>query len=339
VNDCAARLPAMGPSGSIPGFHVQREAFGLSMLRQRTLGTAVSCTGIGLHSGDKVTVTLRPAHPDHGIVFYRTDLASSPPIPARIDRVVDSRRATTLGVDDVRIATVEHLLAALCGMGVDNVRVEVDGPEIPILDGSAAPFVYVLRTAGIVSQKPSKRFLLVRRPVEVRSNGQWARIAPARRLSIACTIDFDHPLIQRQTYRMDFSDSAFAQDVARARTFGFMEEVERMRRENLALGGTLGNAVVVDDFHILNPDGLRFPDEFVRHKVLDALGDLMLVGIPIVGQFESYKGGHATNHDLLRVLLGTSRAAEVVEVQSRRDLREVEDSLRGWGTQPEAATA
>jgi UDP-3-O-[3-hydroxymyristoyl] N-acetylglucosamine deacetylase len=285
---------------------------------QRTVAKRVSCTGVGLHSGKPATLSLAPAPPDAGITFVRRDLGVE--IPARADLVTDTLLSTTVARGGASVATVEHVLAALTGMGVDNCRVEVEGPELPILDGSAAPFVYLIQEAGIRTQRAGKRFLIVRETVEVTDGDKLARIEPAAELSIRFTIDFDHPLITDQTMEFVFSDRRFVREVAPARTFCMLRDVERMKASGRAQGGSLENAIVVDEFSILNPDGLRFPDEFVRHKVLDALGDLTLAGMPIIGRFTAVKGGHALNQALVRRVLAQRSAHRVVRVTAEQEL-------------------
>jgi UDP-3-O-[3-hydroxymyristoyl] N-acetylglucosamine deacetylase len=292
------------------------------MLNQRTVKTAVTGSGIGLHSGSQARFTLLPAAPDTGIVFVRTDLDPKVEIPARAANVVSTRLATTLGHANITIGTVEHLMAALYGLGVDNARIEIDGPELPIFDGSAQYFVDLIREAGgTVAQRRPKRFLVVRRTVVVSDDagGRNVRLEPASRFQLDCTIDFDHPLLSRQHFEMTFSDTAFVRDVARARTFGFGKDVDAMHAAGLAKGGSLENAVVIDDFSIRNPEGLRFPDEFVRHKVLDAIGDLALLGAPMIGRYVGYKAGHMLNTQLIGRLLEDPRAYEIMEFQTRRD--------------------
>ena len=296
---------------------------------QRTVGKRVSCTGVGLHCGKPATLTFAPAAPDSGIVFVRRDLGIE--LPARADMVVDTMLSTSLGAGGVRLATVEHVLAALTGMGVDNCRIEVDGPEIPILDGSAAPFVYLVQEAGVRTQRTGKRFLLLQTPVGVRHGDKVARLEPARELSIRFTVDFDHPLITDQTFEFVFSDRVFAREVARARTFGFLRDIEKMKAAGLALGGSLDNAIVVDEFSILNPGGLRFPDEFVRHKVLDALGDLTLFGMPLIAKFTAYKSGHALNQALVRKVLADPTSHRVVRVTGERELEPLQIRLPALG--------
>ena len=280
---------------------------------QRTLAQLVSCVGIGLHSGKRVNLTMRPAQPNAGITFIRTDLPGRPEIKATVGNVVDTRLATTLGRNGTRVSTVEHLLAALAGMGIDNAAVEMDAPEVPIMDGSAAPFIFLLKTVGTRVQPAPKRFLVIRKPVELHEGDKSLAVYPARELKISFSISFDHPLLRGQRYTLSFSDRAFEREISRARTFGFMHEVEAMQKSGLALGGSLENAVVVDRFRILNEDGLRYPDEFVRHKILDLIGDVALLGQPIIGHFRANKSGHALNHRFLKELLATPRAWEIFE--------------------------
>ncbi len=285
---------------------------------QRTVAKRVSCTGVGLHSGKPATLALAPAAPDAGISFVRRDRGVE--IPARAQNVVDTTLSTSLGLGGVQIATVEHVLAALAGMGIDNCRVEVEGPEIPILDGSAAPFVYLVQEAGIRLQRLGKRFLLLQRPVELRDGDKLARVEPSPEMSIRFTVDFDHPLITDQSFEFVFSDRRFAREVAPARTFCLLRDVERMKSAGLARGGSLDNAIVVDEFSILNPGGLRFPDEFARHKVLDAMGDLMLLGMPLIAAFTARKSGHALNQALVRRMLSDPAGFRVVRVAGEEEL-------------------
>lgn len=288
-------------------------------LHQRTPRERVEISGVGLHSGQRVLLSISPAAPNSGLIFIRTDLPGKIEIPARVENVVDTRFATTLGrtVDGqtATVGTVEHLLSALIGLGIDNARIEVDGPEVPILDGSAAPFVFLLRNGGIRQQREFKRFLMVRRPVEVRDGEKRARLSPSRAFKVTCSIDFDHPLIGRQALRFEFSDRDYHREISRARTFGFLAEVEALKAAGLAQGGSLENAVVIDRFSILNTGGLRFPNEFVRHKVLDSLGDLALLGMPVIGHLESHRSGHALNHRLSEALLADPSAYEILEVR------------------------
>jgi UDP-3-O-[3-hydroxymyristoyl] N-acetylglucosamine deacetylase len=296
----------------------------LHPFRQRSFRQRASLEGVGLHSGARVRLTLAPAPADSGIVFVRDGVE----IPALAEFVVDTTMNTSLGRGGIRIGTVEHLLAALAGCGIDNARVEVEGPEIPIMDGSSEPFVQLVRHAGIHELRQSRRFLLVRKAVTVTDGDKLARLSPARgKFSISYTIDFRHPLISDQSYRVEMNERAFQRDIARARTFGFKRDVERLHKMGLARGGSLDNAVVVDDFNILNPDGLRFPDEFVRHKILDALGDLSLIGMPILGQLTAVKSGHALNHQLVRRILAETEACEIVQPSAADELHEIEERL------------
>jgi UDP-3-O-[3-hydroxymyristoyl] N-acetylglucosamine deacetylase len=271
---------------------------------QRTIAEKISCTGIGLHSGQPVQLTLHPARAGSGVVFVRTDLPEPVEVPALHGAVTSTRLATTLGRGDATIGTVEHLLAALCGLGIDNVRVEVDGPEIPVMDGSSASFVFLIRAAGIFDQGVPRRTVRMRRPVEVRDGDRVIRIEPARDLRVTYSVDFTHPAIGRQQLRnLVIDDESFEQEICRARTFGFLREVEALWRNGLARGGNLDNTVVMDDVRVLNCDGLRWPDEFVRHKVLDLLGDLALLGMPIEGHLVVERGGHALHQRFVRALL------------------------------------
>jgi UDP-3-O-[3-hydroxymyristoyl] N-acetylglucosamine deacetylase len=283
---------------------------------QRTLQRTVVVEGVGLHSGAKVTLRLVPAPANHGLTFVRMDLPGRPAIPVRADFVTDTALATTLGRDGAKVATVEHLLAALSGLGIDNLRMEIDGPEVPIMDGSAAPFAQRISEAGIRLQGEPKEFLVIRRPVTVTDGDKHATFSPARRFRIDCTIDFKHPLISDQQFTLEFSDRSFVKEVARARTFGFLRDVDRLRAAGLARGGSLDNAVVVDDFSILNPEGLRFPDEFVRHKLLDALGDVALLGRPVIGALTVYKTGHALNQRLVAKVLSDPANYQLVRARS-----------------------
>ena len=279
---------------------------------QRTLQLKASVEGVGLHSGRVVRLTLMPAPVDSGIRFIRTDLRHPVEIPARGEFVVDTTLNTTLGRDGARIGTVEHLLAALYGLGLDNVRIEVDGPEVPILDGSAAPFVRLIERVGVREQKAPRKIAVVRKAAVITDGDKEVRLTPAPCFSVQCAIDFKHPLITDQRYGVEINARSFVREIAHARTFGFAREVEMLRSRGLALGGSLENAIVIDDFHILNREGLRFPDEFVRHKILDAIGDLSLVGMPIIGQLHAHKSGHALNQRLVNKLVNEPGYIEVV---------------------------
>jgi UDP-3-O-[3-hydroxymyristoyl] N-acetylglucosamine deacetylase len=279
---------------------------------QRTVAKRVSATGVGLHSGKPATLTLAPAPADAGITFVRMDLGVE--IPGRNEFVVDTTLSTSIASGPARIATVEHVLAALHGVGIDNCRVEVDGPEIPILDGSAAPFVCLVREAGVKVQRAGRRYLVVDQPVEIRDGDKVARLEPFDGFSVEFTADFGHPLITNQAFRAIVNERSFEREIARARTFCFRRDIERMQAAGLAKGGSLENAIVVDEFSILNPDGLRFPDEFARHKVLDAIGDLALFGLPVLGALVAVKSGHAMNQALVRKVLADPAAHRVIRV-------------------------
>ena len=291
------------------------------MLKQRSLKSLVSATGVGLHSGAKVTICMRPAAPDTGIVFRRVDL--SPPVDLAADpfAVGDTRLASCLERDGVKIATVEHLMSALAGLGIDNLYVDVDAAELPIMDGSAAPFVFLLQSAGIVEQNAAKRFLRVTKTVEVREGDKWARLEPYDGFRLSFSIAFDHPAVNQSgtAVSIDFADHSYVRDVARARTFGFMHDVEAMRDMGLALGGSLENAVVMDEYRVLNAEGLRYADEFAKHKLLDAIGDLYLAGHPLLAAFSAHKSGHALNNALLRALLADRTAWEMLSFERGDD--------------------
>lgn len=284
------------------------------MVRQRTLKNVIRATGVGLHSGEKVYLTLRPAPVNTGVVFCRVDLDPPVEIPARADLVSETSMCTSLNQDGVRVATIEHLMAALAGMGIDNVYVDISAAEIPIMDGSAGPFVFLLQSAGIVEQGAAKRFIRIKHPVEVRDGDKWVRFEPFDGFKVTMTIDFDHPAFKNRSQRaeLDFSTTSFVKEVSRARTFGFLSQIEAMRARNLALGGSMDNAIVIDDYRVLNEDGLRYEDEFVKHKVLDAIGDIYLLGSSLLGAFSGYKSGHALNNQLLHALFADQSAWEMV---------------------------
>jgi len=287
------------------------------MMRQRTLKSLVSASGVGLHSGQKVRMTLRPAPADTGIVFRRVDLPSPVDIPARADLVGETRMSSCLVRDGVKINTVEHLMSALGGLGVDNAYVDLDAAELPILDGSAGPFVLLIQQAGLEQQAAPKRFLRVLRSVQVTEGDKWARLDPYDGYKLSFSIDFRHPVIERstQSVSIDFAETSYVKEIARARTFGFMHDVEDLRDSGLALGGGLDNAVVLDEYRVLNAEGLRFADEFIRHKLLDANGDLYLLGKPLLAAFSAHKSGHALNNRLLRALLAEAGALETVSFE------------------------
>ncbi|TJZ77429.1 UDP-3-O-acyl-N-acetylglucosamine deacetylase [Chitiniphilus eburneus] len=289
------------------------------MFQQRTLKSTVRAVGVGLHSGDRVTLVLKPAPVDHGIVFRRTDLPGSAPFRVGPALVNDTRLSSTLVQDDVRVGTIEHLMSAFAGLGLDNVEVEVDAQEMPIMDGSAAPFIFLVQSAGIVEQTAPKRFVRVLKPVEVRDGDKWVRLDPHDGYKVALTIDFQHPAFKKsaQTVCIDFATTNYISEIARARTFGFIHEFEYMRMNGLARGGSMDNAIVIDEYRVLNDGGLRFEDEFVRHKVLDAIGDLYILGHPLIAAFSGYKSGHAMNNKLLRTLLADEANYEFVTFEDR----------------------
>jgi UDP-3-O-[3-hydroxymyristoyl] N-acetylglucosamine deacetylase len=280
---------------------------------QRTISEPVSCKGVGLHSGAMVNLTLWPAPADHGIIFVRTDTAAQVAIPALSQYVVDTSMATTLGKDGVKVGTVEHLLSALAGLGIDNVRVELDGPEVPVMDGSAEHFVQMITSVGVRELEEKRSYLVIKKPITVADGDKEATLSPARRFRISCSIDFKHPLISSQSFEVEVSERGFAGEISRARTFGFLRDVEMLKKHGLARGGSLDNAIVVDESSILNPEGLRFPDEFVRHKILDAVGDVSLFGRPVIGHLKVFKTGHALNHKLVQKVLSDPSCYELVQ--------------------------
>src|ERR1700732_2486411 len=291
------------------------------MLNQRTLKNSIRATGVGLHTGKKVLMTLRPALPNTGIIFRRTDLEVPVDIKARAENVGDTTMGTTLHTGDVKVSTVEHLLSALAGLGVDNALVELSAGEVPIMDGSAGPFVFLLQSAGIEEQYRPKRFIRVKKRLRVEDGDKWAQFDPFDGFKVNFEIEFNHPIFKRRSQRasMDFSTTSFLKEVSRARTFGFMRDLETLRSRNLALGGSLDNAIVLDDFRVLNEDGLRYEDEFVKHKILDAIGDLYLLGHSLIGEFSGHKSGHALNNKLLRALLADTTTWEEVSFESYAD--------------------
>jgi UDP-3-O-[3-hydroxymyristoyl] N-acetylglucosamine deacetylase len=284
------------------------------MVGQRTIRNSIRATGVGLHTGRKVLMTVRPGAGDTGIVFQRTDLPGSADIPARAANVGETNLGTTLIQGEAKVSTVEHLLSAFAGLGIDNARVEVNAPEVPIMDGSAGPFVFLLQSAGIEEQAVPKRFTRVKRTVRVEDGDKWAQFDPYEGFRVNFEIEFDHPIFKRRLQRatMDFSTTAFLKEISRARTFGFMRDLEMLRSRNLALGGTLDNAIVLDESRVLNEGGLRYEDEFVKHKILDAIGDLYLLGHSLIGEFSGHKSGHGLNNRLLRALQADTQAWEEV---------------------------
>ena len=292
---------------------------------QRTLAKSVHVAGVGLHSGERVALTLHPAAENSGISFRRTDLSGEKgAVIALTPYLINDTRLSSTVVTEagVRVGTIEHIMSALAAYGVDNALIELNAPEIPIMDGSSLPFIYLLQDAGIVDQQAQKRFLKILKTVEVKEAGKWVRFTPYNGFKVTLTIEFDHPVFNRSnpTIEIDFAVKSYVEEIARARTFGFMQEVELMRAHNLGLGGNLNNAIVIDDTDVLNPEGLRYPDEFVRHKILDAIGDLYIVGHPIIGAFEGYKSGHAINNALLRAVLADESAYEWVQFEHEEDL-------------------
>ncbi|WP_299942315.1 UDP-3-O-acyl-N-acetylglucosamine deacetylase [uncultured Microbulbifer sp.] len=291
------------------------------MIKQRTLKNAIRATGVGLHSGKKVVLTLKPAPVDTGIVFRRTDLDPAVEIEARAENVGDTLLSTTLVKDGVRIATVEHLLSAMAGLGIDNAIVELSAQEVPIMDGSAGPFVFLIQSAGIQEQSAAKTFLRIKKPVTVEEGDKVASFMPFDGFKVTFTIDFDHPVFQGRnlTSSVDFSSTSFVKEVSRARTFGFMHEIEYLRSKGLVQGGSVDNAIVIDQYRILNEGGLRYEDEFVKHKILDAIGDLYLLGTSLIGEFKAFKSGHALNNKSLRHLMAQEDAWEMVTFESEQE--------------------
>ncbi len=284
------------------------------MIRQRTLKNVIRATGVGLHSGEKTVMTLRPAAADVGIVFRRVDLEPPVDILAREENVVDTRLSTTLACQGARVATVEHLLSAMAGLGIDNAYIDLTAGEVPIMDGSAGPFVFLLQSAGIEELNAPKRFVRIKKKIRVEDGDKWAQFEPFEGFKVSFSIDFDHPVFVGRSHEahVDFSTTSFVKEISRARTFGFMRDLEHLREMNLILGGNLNNAVVVDDYRVLNEDGLRYDDEFVKHKVLDAIGDLYLLGYSLIGAFTAHKSGHQLNNRLLRALMADEQTWELV---------------------------
>ena len=284
------------------------------MIQQRTLKNVIRATGVGLHTGQKIYLTLRPAPVDTGVIFRRIDLDPPLEIKASPENVGDTSLSTTLVSEGVRISTVEHLLSAMAGLGIDNVYVDVSAPEVPIMDGSAGPFVFLVQSAGIVEQNAAKKFIRITKSVKIKEGDKWARFDPFDGFKVGFVIDFDHPVFKAgpQKAELDFSTTSFVKEISRSRTFGFMRDFEALRSRNLALGGSLDNSIAVDDHRILNEDGLRYEDEFVKHKILDAIGDLYLLGHSLIGAFSGHKSGHALNNKLLRELVEDTAAWEEV---------------------------
>ena len=292
------------------------------MHQQRTLKNIIRATGVGLHTGVKVYLTLRPAAPDTGIVFRRVDLDQPVEIQANAHNVTDTRLSTTLEKDGVKVSTVEHLMSALAGLGIDNVYIDLSAQEVPIMDGSASPFVFLIQSAGIEKQNALKKYIRVKKPVEVIEGDKLVRFEPFNGFKLSFTIDFAHPALAHSAHSVtvDFTNTSYIKEVSRARTFGFMQDVETLRSQGLALGGSLDNAIVMDEYRVLNTDGLRYEDEFVKHKILDAIGDLYQLGHPLIGAFTGVKSGHALNNKLLRALLADDEAWEFVTFDSTEEL-------------------
>jgi len=292
------------------------------MIKQRTLKNVIRASGVGLHSGKKVYLTLRPAPVNHGIVFRRVDLEPVIEIQARPENVGYTTLSTSLVSNKVNIITVEHLLSAFAGFGIDNAIVDLSAEEVPIMDGSAGPFVFLIQSAGVIEQNSPKKYLKIKNKIEVSDGDKWARFTPFSGFKVGFTIDFDHPAFNATNCHaeIDFSTTSYVREVSRARTFGFMKEVEELRQQNLILGGTLDNAIVVDDFRVINEDGLRYQDECVKHKILDAIGDLYLLGYSLIGAFDGYKSGHELNNRLLKELLVNEDSWELLEFNSESDL-------------------
>jgi UDP-3-O-[3-hydroxymyristoyl] N-acetylglucosamine deacetylase len=302
------------------------------LVKQRTLKNMIRATGVGLHTGAKVYMTLRPATANSGIVFRRTDL--TPPVEIRGEphAVGDTRLSSCLEKGGVRVSTVEHLMSALAGLGIDNAYVDVTAPELPIMDGSAGPFVFLLQSAGIEEQNAPKRFIRILKPIELKEGDKWVRFEPFDGFKLTLSIEFTHPVFDKvpQSVTVDFSTTSYVKEVSRARTFGFMQDVETMRGQGLALGGSMDNAIVLDEYRVLNTDGLRYADEFVKHKTLDAIGDLYLLGHPVIGAFTGHKSGHALNNRLLRRLLEHQKSWEFATFERAEDA----PAFLGWQPQP-----
>ena len=291
------------------------------MLKQRTLKKEISATGVGLHNGEKVTMTLRPAAIDTGILFRRVDLPNSPEIKVQAHAVRDTRMCSALECNGARVATVEHLMSALAGLGVDNIIIDLNASEVPIMDGSAVPFIYLLQSAGILEQSAAKKFIRIKKTIEVAHEDKWVRFDPYHGFKIDFTIDFPHPVFDHtgKNVKIDFADNTYIKEISRARTFGFMHEVEYLRANGLARGGSLDNAIVLDEYRILNSGGLRYEDEFAKHKVLDAIGDLYMLGHPLLGAFTAYKSGHALNNELICALLADVGAWEFTSFEDEQE--------------------
>lgn len=300
-------------------------------LKQRTVAKEISCTGIGLHSGKKVGLTIKPAPPDSGITFERIDTPETCRIKASFDSVIKTNMATSIGFNGYSVSTIEHLMAAFFGMGIDNILVQVDGEEVPIMDGSSAPFVFLLNNAGIAIQDNFKRFLLVKKPVKVADGNRSVQLYPSKELKITYRIDFDHHLIKDQSYEIAFSKSNFIREISRARTFGFLRDVQTLRDNGLAKGGSLDNAIVVDEFRVLNEDGLRYENEFVRHKLLDFIGDLAILGCTVIGHFVVERSGHSLNQKLLKKFMAQEKCWEVLQFKNKEEYGKKKVKIPSFG--------
>jgi UDP-3-O-[3-hydroxymyristoyl] N-acetylglucosamine deacetylase len=298
---------------------------------QRTLMNEVGCTGIGLHTGEKVKIHLRPAPANSGIKFVRTDLKGHPEVEVRFDNVFDTTLATKIGTNGCKVSTIEHLMAAFFGLGIDNAVVELDGPEVPIMDGSAAPFVFLIKSGGVREQKSPKQFIIIKKPFKVDDGNRSVCIYPSKELKITYMIDFQHPLLRNQEYELTFSGRDFIREISTARTFGFMKDVETLKKNGFARGGSLDNAVVIDDFRIINEDGLRFDDEFVRHKILDFIGDISIVGSPIIGHFVIKKSGHFLNQHMLRKLMESKKHWKVMTFKTPEECTKTNVTIPAFG--------
>lgn len=294
------------------------------MLQQRTIKTITRAVGMGLHSGQRVEMTLRPAQPDTGIVFRRVDLPEPVDMPINAQAIVDTRMASTIGSGNAKVHTIEHLMSALCGLGIDNLYIDITAEEVPILDGSSSSFMFLLQSAGVELQNAAKKFIRIKRPVEVREgegkNLKWARFEPYHGYKLKFDIDFSHPAVDStgQSFEFDMGEGNYMRDIARARTFGFTKDVEMLRTNGLALGGGLDNAIVMDDYKVLNSDGLRYDDEFVKHKILDAIGDLYVIGHPILGAYSAFRSGHGMNNQLIRAVMADDANYEYVTFDNER---------------------
>jgi len=299
--------------------------------KQRTLMNEVGCTGIGLHTGEKVKINLRPAPANSGIKFVRTDLKGHPEVEVGFDNVFDTTLATTIGTNGCKVSTIEHLMAAFFGLGIDNAVVELDGPEVPIMDGSAAPFVFLIKSGDVREQKSPKQFIVIKKPFKVDDGNRSVCIYPSKELKITYMIDFQHPLLRNQEYELTFSGRDFVREISTARTFGFMKDVETLKKNGFARGGSLDNAVVIDDFRIINEDGLRFDDEFVRHKILDFIGDISIVGSPIIGHFVVKKSGHFLNQHMLKKLMESKKHWKVMTFKTPEECTKTNVTIPAFG--------